>query len=164
MKLCVALLLLSAFALLPLLSANPRSSSWKIDSKRKAQPPGPVKACDVDGEIVSYGNVQSGCKADGTSYICNNQQSYIINYSLAYGFAAAAFINPPENMCCTCFLVTFKLGEWDDCSGKQIIVQITNTGGSSITNSTENNIEFNILGGGVGYYTLGCKKQWNAPD
>lgn len=45
-----------------------------------------------------------------------------------------------------------------------MIVQLTNTGGTSSVNSTENNIEIAIPGGGVGYYTEGCKTQWGAPD
>ncbi|CAG9761409.1 unnamed protein product [Ceutorhynchus assimilis] len=124
---------------------------------------GPVNSCSVDGNNGIDGNIQSGCEG-GSAYMCNNQQSIVINSTLAYGFAAAAFIAPPENMCCTCMLVTFGLGPWGDCSGKKMVLQLTNTGGSSSTNSTENNIELSIPGGGVGYYTEGCKKQWNAPD
>ncbi|XP_050293347.1 endoglucanase-like [Anthonomus grandis grandis] len=125
---------------------------------------GPVKSCAIDGVSDIDGNTQSGCENDGNAYMCNAQQSVVVNSTLAYGFAAASFISPPENMCCTCMLVTFQLGPWGDCSGKQMIVQITNTGGSSSVNGTENNIEIAMPGGGVGYYTQGCKKQWNAPD
>ncbi|CAG9761407.1 unnamed protein product [Ceutorhynchus assimilis] len=135
--------------------------SWKGNTHTNF---GPVRSCSADGYHAIDGNTQSGCE-DGSAYMCNNQQSIIINSTLAYGFAAAAFINPPENMCCTCFLVTFGKGPWGNCSGKQMVLQITNTGGgSSSTNSTENNIEYAMPGGGVGYYTQGCKKQWNAPD
>nr|AEE61695.1 unknown [Dendroctonus ponderosae] len=125
---------------------------------------GPIKACQIDGSTVDDGNTQSGCETDGSSYTCSAQQSVIINSTMAYGFAAAGFISPPENMCCTCFLVTFLEGGWGDCVGKQMVVQITNTGGTSNVNSTINNIELAIPGGGVGYYTLGCKTQWDAPD
>ncbi|KAL1517951.1 hypothetical protein ABEB36_001647 [Hypothenemus hampei] len=125
---------------------------------------GPVKSCAIDGASDIDGNTQSGCESDGNAYMCTAQTGVIVNSTFAYGFAAAAFISPPENMCCTCFLVTFLKGEWGDCSDKKMIVQITNTGGSSSTNSTENNIEIAIPGGGVGYFTQGCKKQWNAPD
>ncbi|XP_050293227.1 endoglucanase-like isoform X2 [Anthonomus grandis grandis] len=124
---------------------------------------GPVKSCAKDGATKIDTNTQSGCEG-GTAYMCSNQQSVVINSSLAYGFAAAAFENPPENMCCTCFLITFKKGQWGDCSGKQMVVQITNTGaGSSNTTSNFTNIEIAIPGGGVGYYTTGCSSQWNAP-
>ncbi|KAH1004163.1 hypothetical protein HUJ04_003960 [Dendroctonus ponderosae] len=126
---------------------------------------GPVKSCAIDGSSDIDGNVQSGCEDNGNAYMCSAQQGVIVNSTLAYGFAAVAFISPPENMCCTCMLVEFNGGGWGDCGeGKTMIVQITNTGGTSSANSTENNIEIAIPGGGVGYYTQGCKKQWNAPD
>ncbi|KAF7282830.1 hypothetical protein GWI33_001968 [Rhynchophorus ferrugineus] len=124
---------------------------------------GPVRSCSIDGASSIDGNTQSGC-VGGDAYMCSDQAGIIVNSSLAYGFAAAVFINPPENMCCTCFLVTFQKGQWGDCSAKQMIVQLTNTGGTSSVNGTENNIEIAIPGGGVGYYTQGCKSQWNAPD
>ncbi|XP_030751155.1 endoglucanase-like [Sitophilus oryzae] len=124
---------------------------------------GPVKACNIDGVNISDVEAQSGC-GGGSSYMCNNQQSIIVNSTFAYGFAAAVFISPPENLCCACFLVNFQKGEWGDCAGKQMIVQLTNTGGSSSVNGTENNIEIAMPGGGVGYFTEGCKTQWNAPD
>ncbi|XP_030763222.1 endoglucanase-like [Sitophilus oryzae] len=135
--------------------------SWKGNTNTDY---GPVRACSSDGYNVDDGNTESGC-VGGSSYMCNNQQSVVINSTLAYGFAAAMFISPPENMCCTCFLLSFQKGEWGDCSGKQMVVQITNTGaGSSNSSGDQNNIEVAMPGGGVGYYTEGCKTQWNAPD
>lgn len=45
---------------------------------------GPVKSCAIDGAGWIDDNTQSGCEG-GTSYMCNAQQSIIVNSTLAYG-------------------------------------------------------------------------------
>nr|XP_023016322.1 endoglucanase-like [Leptinotarsa decemlineata] len=114
-----------------------------------------VNTCDSKGINVLKPSVKSGCDG-GSAYMCNNQQPFVVNKTLAYGFAAASFTGGVDtNLCCACFLLTFQ----GQLSGKQLLVQNTNSGGDLGAN------QFDIAtpGGGVGIFTSGCHDQWNAP-
>ena len=55
--------------------------------------------------------------------MCSDQSPWGVTDDLAYGFAAVSASNPK---CCQCYQLTFTSGP---ISGKQMIVQATNTGG-----------------------------------
>ncbi|KAG5878795.1 hypothetical protein JTB14_026059 [Gonioctena quinquepunctata] len=115
-----------------------------------------VNTCSTDGNTVVNASVQSGC-IGGSSYMCSNQQPFVVNKTLAYGFAAASFTGGIDtNLCCGCFLLSFQ----GQLAGKQLLLQNTNTGGDLGAN------QFDIAtpGGGVGIFTEGCSTQWNAPQ
>jgi len=113
----------------------------------------PVKACHKDGVSLiteELWKVKSVCDNSGNAYMCNDQQPIVINSDLAYGFAAS------HEPCCTCQRLQFTSGP---IKGKQMIVQVTNTG-SDIGN---NHFDLQIPGAGVGIFN-GCSKQWGAPN
>lgn len=90
--------------------------------------------------------------------MCNNQQPFAINSTLAYGFAAASISGYGESQsCCSCMLLTFNNGP---AAGKQLVTQITNTG----SDLGSNHFDIAIPGGGVGIFTSGCQTQWGAPS
>lgn len=104
--------------------------------------------------------MHSGCeeKIDGHgSYTCTNQQPWVVNDTLAYGFAAASFQGGSEtSLCCSCILLNFK----GQLAGKSMLVQYVNTG----SDLHHNHFDIAIPGGGVGIFPLGCERQWNASD
>nr|AZH23718.1 endo-beta-1,4-glucanase [Gastrophysa viridula] len=129
------------------------SCAWKENIKTPTMVP--VDTCAKDGETVVSPSIQSGC-AGGTSYMCSNQQATVINSTLAYGFAAGSFTGGVDyNYCCACMLLSFQ----GQLAGKQLLVQITNTGGDLGSNQ----FDLALPGGGVGIFTQGCHDQWNAP-
>ncbi|ORX39515.1 hypothetical protein BCR36DRAFT_375533 [Piromyces finnis] len=112
----------------------------------------PVKACRKDGVSLvteELWKVKSVCD-NGDAYMCNDQQPIVINEKLSYGFAAS------HDPCCSCQRLQFTSGP---IKGKQMIVQITNTGSDVGTN----HFDIQIPGGGVGIFN-GCSKQWGAPN
>lgn len=124
--------------------------SWKENTK------GPViNACKKDGTTIipnfdyTYGSVCSG----GTGYMCNNNQPWALNDEIAFGFVAASLTtgSQKEN-CCSCLRLQFTSGP---VKGKQMIVQVTNTGNDLSTN----HFDLQIPGGGVGAFN-GCSNQW----
>lgn len=91
------------------------------------------------------------------AYMCNDQQPWAINDSLAYGFAAATIAGLTESdWCCTCYALTFTSGP---VAGQKLVVQVTNTGGDLGSNQ----FDLQLPGGGVGIFN-GCQSQWNAPS
>lgn len=61
------------------------------------------------------------------SYTCNNNQPWAVNDNLSYGFVAGKILGQSEwEWCCACYELTFTSGP---VSGKQMVVQVTNTGG-----------------------------------
>ncbi|XP_056637460.1 endoglucanase-like [Diorhabda sublineata] len=176
MKLIVALLLVTAFASARLINEqnviiNPipgglsgvgtTTRYWDCCKPTCAWPGNveyktPVKACQADGVTANDPENESGC-VGGQSYICTAQSGFAINSSLAYGFVAARFHGTTRNMCCSCVLFTFQPAEL---AGKQMLVQVTNTGNAP---ETETNLfDIAMPGSGVGYYTEGCTTQWNS--
>lgn len=118
----------------------------------------PVTSCQIDGVIPINIEKQSGCAdTGGESYMCNNQQPWIVNKTLAYGFTAVSFNGGEENtLCCSCLLLKFK----GQLAGKSMVVQYTNTGGPL----KSNHFDIQMPGGGVGIFPLGCERQWNASE
>lgn len=99
---------------------------------------------------------KNGCEDGGWGYMCNHQVPWSVNNNLAYGFAAASFQGGVDNnRCCACFRLDFQ----GQLSGKQMIVQVTNTGGDL----GNNHFDLSIPGGGVGWFQRGCNSQWGAP-
>ncbi|KAJ2958807.1 hypothetical protein NQZ79_g5641 [Umbelopsis isabellina] len=116
----------------------------------------PVDSCAANGVAVLSPSVTSGCDG-GTAYMCNNQQPWVINDNLAYGFAAATIAGLTEqDWCCTCYALTFTSTA---VAGKTFVVQITNTGGDLGANQ----FDLQLPGGGVGIFN-GCSTQWGAPS
>lgn len=118
----------------------------------------PVASCAADGKTRLSPSARSGCddNPQGVSYMCTNQQPWVINKTFAMGFAAASFTGGVDtNLCCACFELTFG----GDLVGKKMILQNTNTGGDL----GKNQFDIAIPGGGVGIFTRGCHTQWNAP-
>ncbi len=116
----------------------------------------PIRSCKADGVTTIDDNTQSGC-VGGSAYVCNDNQPWAFNNTLAFG-TIAANINGfgPKATCCSCLLLTFQSGA---IKGRQMAVQITNTG-NDVSKSTT---AFDILipAAGVGYYTKGCTTQWS---
>ncbi|XP_060524167.1 endoglucanase-like [Cylas formicarius] len=130
------------------------SCAWLIPETNEIAP---VQACEIDGVTPIDDNSQSGCEVNGVSYACTNQQPWIVNDTLAYGFTAASFSGGVDNSrCCTCVLLSFQ----GDLKGKQMLAQITNTGGDLY----ENHFDIAVPGGGVGIFNLGCMSQWNTTE
>nr|CCJ09454.1 glycoside hydrolase family 45 protein [Phaedon cochleariae] len=118
----------------------------------------PVQTCTKDGRTHSTkeNNAQSGCAVGGVAYSCSNQVAWVINSTLAYGFSAASFTGGIDNgQCCICVLLSFK----GQLAGKQMLVQVTNTG----SDLGKNHFDLAMPGGGVGIFTLGCSSQWGTP-
>jgi len=119
----------------------------------------PVQTCQADGSTNSTkeNNAQSGCEQGGVAYTCSNQQPYLVNSTLAFGWSAASFTGGADvSKCCACVLLSFK----GQLAGKQFLVQIVNTG----TDLNQNQFDLQIPGGGVGIFNLGCMTQWNTPE
>ncbi|KAJ8940955.1 hypothetical protein NQ318_006806 [Aromia moschata] len=118
----------------------------------------PVRGCAADGVTTVDKELQSGCASDGGSYSCTDQVAHAANKSFALGFTAASFTGGTDySMCCRCVLLTWKYDTQDP--KRQILVQITNTGGDLLSNQ----FDLAIPGCGVGYVADGCTNQWGAP-
>jgi len=132
------------------------SCAWKENTNASH----PVNSCTKDGVslISDFANLykyKSGCQG-GQAYMCNNQQPWVINDKVAYGFVAAGFNSGNQKeWCCSCQRLQFTSGP---VAGKQMIVQITNTG----TDLSDNHFDIQMPGGGVGIFN-GCSSQWGAP-
>nr|ADU33346.1 endo-beta-1,4-glucanase [Leptinotarsa decemlineata] len=119
----------------------------------------PIQTCQKDGITPSRkeDNAQSGCVEGGQAYTCTNQSPYLVNETLAFGFSASSFNGGIDTaQCCMCVLLSFK----DQLAGKQMLVQLTNTG----SDLGQNHFDIAIPGGGVGIFTLGCSTQWGVPE
>ncbi|CAH1285997.1 unnamed protein product [Diabrotica balteata] len=119
----------------------------------------PDQTCQIDGvtNSTTEDNGHSGCRERGVAYTCNNQQPYVVNETLAFGWSAASFqVGIDTSNCCHCMLLSFK----DRLAGKQMLVQIVNTG----SDLTENQFDLQIPGGGVGIFNRGCMTQWGTGE
>lgn len=131
------------------------SCSWRENINPSIKRP--VTSCAIDGDVPIDIETHSGCAEDGSSYMCTNQQPWVVNETLAYGFTAVSFQGGAQTeLCCACLLLKFK-GELE---GKSMLVQYTNTGGDL----KQNHFDIAMPGGGVGLFPLGCQRQWNASD
>ncbi|CAF1039532.1 unnamed protein product [Adineta steineri] len=118
----------------------------------KASVTNPVKTCARDGFTSVDVNAQSGCNG-GSAYMCSNQQPWNVSSSLSYGYAAAYITNQRESdWCCACYSLLFTSGP---VIGKELIVQVTNTGGDL----GKNHFDLQMPGGGVGLFD-GCSSQF----
>ncbi|OUM59868.1 glycoside hydrolase family 45 protein [Piromyces sp. E2] len=129
------------------------SCSWP----EKAPVSEPVRQCGVDGITpLSNYNVKSGCEG-GDSFMCSDQRPWAVSEVLSYGFAAASISGLTEKeWCCRCYALTFTSGP---VKGKQMVVQVTNTGGDL----DDNHFDLQIPGGGFGIFN-GCSSQFGTPD
>ncbi|GMG50746.1 unnamed protein product [Ambrosiozyma monospora] len=90
--------------------------------------------------------------------MCPDQVPWAINDNLAYGFAAASVIGASEDtLACACFKLTFTS---TSIKGKQMIVQITNTGGG--THMTNNAFDLALPASGFGEFTEGCPSEFGS--
>jgi len=129
------------------------SCSWKENTNASH----PVNVCQKDGKTVypsfdwTIGNVCDGGK---NGYMCNDNQPWAINDNLAYGFVAASLSGQgsQKDWCCSCQRLEFTSGP---VKGKQMVVQVTNTGGDL----GENHFDIQMPGGGLGIFD-GCTPQW----
>ncbi|KAI6198685.1 Cellulase [Aphelenchoides besseyi] len=130
------------------------SCSWPGKAQFKQ---GPVQTCGVDDKPLNDGgNTASGCNGGG-AYTCSTQQPWAVNDTTSYGFAAANIGGSSESQwCCACYKLTFTSGP---VSGKDFVVQVTNTG----ADLGANHFDLQIPGGGVGLFN-GCSAQWKAPS
>ncbi|KAK2028927.1 family 45 glycosyl hydrolase [Colletotrichum zoysiae] len=122
----------------------------------KAQVSEPVRTCNKNDKWPTplNPNTQSGCNG-GDAYTCSNNGPWAVNDNLAYGFAAAKLAGKSEqNWCCACYKLTFTS---TSIAGKQMIVQVTNTGGDL----GANHFDLAIPGGGVGMFPQGCQSQFD---
>lgn len=108
----------------------------------------------MDGHTVIRPSAQSSC-AGGNAFTCTNQQPYVVNSTLAYGFAGVNCIDV-KALCCSCFLLKFK----GQLNGKSMVVQTVNSG----VGLKFNHFNLAIPGGGVGPNNIGCQNQWNAGE
>jgi len=117
----------------------------------------PVASCDKSDNPLSNYDAKSGCDGGGPAYMCSNQSPWAVSDTLAYGYAAATIAGGSESSwCCGCYELTFTSGP---VSGKQMIVQVTNTGGDLGTNQ----FDLAIPGGGFGIFN-GCTAEWGTPS
>lgn len=88
----------------------------------------PVSSCDISNNPLSNYNAVSYCASSaGTAYMCGSQTPWAVSNTLSYGFAATNIAGGSEaSWCCACYQLTFTSGP---VTGKQMIVQSTNTGG-----------------------------------
>ncbi|CAG9772809.1 unnamed protein product [Ceutorhynchus assimilis] len=116
----------------------------------------PAHSCDIDGSTIVSPHTQSSCdpKADPpVAFMCTDQQPWIVNSTLSYGFAAASFEGGvDESRCCTCMLLSFQ----GQLAGKQHLIQITNTG----SDLSQNQFDLSLPGGGVGLCTVSCARMF----
>jgi hypothetical protein len=112
----------------------------------------PVLSCNAKGSPVSY-HTPSGCEAGGWAFACSNQGPFIVSKNMSYGFAAAKLKGMTErDWCCKCYKLTFQNTK---VAGKEMIVQVTNTG----WDLSNNHFDIAIPGGGQGVFK-GCTKQY----
>jgi hypothetical protein len=116
-----------------------------------------IKLCAADGSALLDNNLISGCEG-GPTYTCEDQTPWAVDDVTAYGYAAANIPGLTEaDWCCTCYALTFTSFP---IKGKQMIVQITNTGGDL----GEGHFDLQIPGGGFGLFN-GCSPRYpDIPD
>ncbi|KAJ8967912.1 hypothetical protein NQ317_018833 [Molorchus minor] len=127
--------------------------SWA--SIAKVDPP--VEACEADGVTRADPLGSTGCDEGGTTFICTDQHSWVVNSTFALGYSGASFIEgggSDSSMCCACFLL-----EYTGTQGKKFVVQVINEG----SDYSQNQFDLVFPGGGVGLMDTGCTRQWGAP-
>ncbi|KAJ3206031.1 hypothetical protein HDU82_004753 [Entophlyctis luteolus] len=128
----------------------------------------PVYSCEVDGVTrVQDPHAGSACDATpGSAYTCNFYQPIIskVNSSISYAFAAMSSSLGQSEFLCGCYEITATSYlystqlDFEDFTGKTLIVQAINEGGDV----GGNNMDIQIPGGGVGAFDA-CTAEYNAP-
>mmetsp|Transcript_42614 Transcript_42614/g.131998 ORF Transcript_42614/g.131998 Transcript_42614/m.131998 type:complete len:374 (+) Transcript_42614:59-1180(+) len=134
----------------------------------------PVNSCHGEtGELLMDSNEQSVCNG-GRAATCPNNQPFVVNDRLSYGFAAAAVSGKNglvgDKNCGQCFELVFTVRQHVDegtgdlwggahprLQGKRMVVQVTNIG-----YDVTGNHSFDILipGAGQGIFDGGCVAQY----
>jgi len=134
----------------------------------------PVNSCHGEtGELLMDSNEQSVCNG-GRAATCPNNQPFVVNDRLSYGFAAAAVSGKNglvgDDNCGQCFELVFTVRQHVDdgtgdlwggahpkLQGKRMVVQVTNIG-----YDVTGNHSFDILipGAGQGIFDGGCVAQY----
>jgi len=130
------------------------SCSWP----GKADVTQPVRQCAKDGKtLLTDFSAPSACQTDveGISHMCEEQQPWAVSDVLSYGFAAAALPGGESESCCACYAITFSD---PPIRGKQLVVQVTNTG----ADVGSNQFDIQIPGGGVGIFDA-CTNMYGLP-
>ncbi|ORX80543.1 hypothetical protein BCR32DRAFT_220853 [Anaeromyces robustus] len=130
------------------------SCSWP----GKAEVTQPVRQCSIDGKtLLTDFSAPSACQTDveGISHMCEAQQPWAVSDVLSYGFAAAALPGGESLSCCACYALTFSD---PPIRGKQMVVQVTNTG----SDVGSNQFDIQIPGGGVGIFDA-CTNMYGLP-
>ncbi|KAJ8922215.1 hypothetical protein NQ315_004152 [Exocentrus adspersus] len=128
------------------------SCGWSDNLKDKSGTP--VNSCLKDGSTVAPANAESSC-IGGDAFMCSNQVPRAVNSSFALGYAAASFQGGADtSYCCACVKLTFH----DALQGKEMVVQVTNTGGDLGSNQ----FDLAIPGGGLGIFTDGCTAEFGS--
>lgn len=127
------------------------SCAWKDNISNMLS--GPVQSCDLTENVIDI-NTQSGCNGGG-AYMCSKQQPQVIDSKTAIGFVAAKVPGLSlKDICCSCYKLTFP--STPALAGKEMIVQITNTG----DDLDPGHFDIQIPGGGVGIFN-GCTNQFH---
>lgn len=67
------------------------SCSWQVSADESGFST-PVRSCAADGVQTMDINAQSGCTDTGdVAYMCNDQQPWVYNSTLSFGWVAASF-------------------------------------------------------------------------
>ncbi|GME70689.1 unnamed protein product [Ambrosiozyma monospora] len=116
-----------------------------------------VIGCDSNDKSLEPANtLKSGCESGGNTFSCSDQHAFSISDDLAYGFAAGKLTEmTTDEMACTCFNLTFTSSA---IAGKQMVVQVTNTG----EYSDDHHFDLAMPGGGVGGYPDGCTNEFGS--
>ncbi|XP_023029507.2 endoglucanase isoform X1 [Leptinotarsa decemlineata] len=131
------------------------SCSWRGNLRNTSATP--VTSCGIDGDTAVDPDLMSACDLQnkGPAYMCTNQQPFVVNSTLAYGYVAASFTGSTDyQLCCGCVLLSFQ----GQLAGKHLLAQVTDAGSDLVVNQ----FDIAIPGGGVGIGN-GCTEQWNAP-
>ncbi|GME82770.1 unnamed protein product [Ambrosiozyma monospora] len=130
---------------------------WAASRYSKSVKSGVTGCNSKDQELTYSSSLKSGCQTGGNTFACSDQRAYSSSDSLAYGFAVGKLTEMTyEEMACTCFKLTFSSSVL---SGKQMIVQITNTG----TYPDDHHFDLAMPGANTyGEYSSGCESEFGS--
>ncbi|GME72824.1 unnamed protein product [Ambrosiozyma monospora] len=129
------------------------AASWYPSSVKTG-----VTGCSAkDKKLTFSSSLKSGCQTGGNTFACSDQHAYAASDSIAYGFAVGKLTEMKSaDMACSCFRLTFQS---EALSGKQMIVQITNTG----TYPDDHHFDLAMPGANTyGEFSSGCQSQFGS--